>query len=97
MEQKLVVHKKDGTIYKGITQDFDPDREDFHFLPGEGGGIPMQIRVDEMKALFWVKDYLGNRQFVARRAFDDAATVERRAIVTFDDGEEIWCTLDIEA
>jgi len=95
MEQKLVVHKKDGTIHKGITQDFDPEGDDFHFLPGEGGGIPVLIRVDEMKALFWVKDYLGNRQFVAQRAFDDAA--QRRAIVTFDDGEEIWGTLDSDA
>jgi len=97
MEQKLVVHKKDGTIHKGITQDFDPERDDFHFLAGEGGGIPMQIRVDDMKALFWVRDYLGNRQFVAQRVFDDADAVQRRAIVTFDDGEEIWGTLDSDA
>jgi hypothetical protein len=95
MEQKLVVHKKDGTIYKGITQDFDPEQDAFHFLPGEGGGIPMLIRVEDMKALFWVKDYLGNRQFVADQAFDDVA--RRRAIVTFDDGEEIWGTLDGDA
>ena len=95
MEQKLVVHKKDGTVHKGITQDFDPERDDFHFLAGEGGGIPMLIRVEEMKAMFWVKDYLGNRQFVAQHVFDDAA--QRRAIVTFEDGEEIWGTLDSDA
>jgi hypothetical protein len=94
MEQKLVVHKKDGTIFKGITQDFDPGRADFHFLPAEGGGIPMLMRIDEMKALFWVKDYLGNRQFVARRAFEGIGAERRRAIVTFHDGEEIWGTLD---
>ena len=51
MEQKLVVHKKDGTIYKGITQDFDPEQDVFHFLPGEGRGIPMLIRVDDMKVV----------------------------------------------
>jgi len=97
MEQKLVVHKKDGSIFKGITQDFDPGRDDFHFLPAEGGGIPMLMRVTEMKALFWVKDYLGNRQFVARRAFDGTPVEQKRAIVTFDDGEEIWGTLDEDA
>ena len=94
MEQKLVVHKKDGTVYKGITQDFDPGRDEFYFLPAEGGGIPMRMRVDDMKALFWVRDYLGNRQFVPRRAFDDADAQKQRAIVTFNDGEEVWGTLD---
>jgi hypothetical protein len=97
MEQKLVVHTKDGTIYKGITQDFDPGHEEFHFLPAEGGGVPMRMRVDEMKALFWVKDYLGNRQFVADRSFDGADAERRRAIVTFNDGEEVWGTLDEDA
>jgi hypothetical protein len=93
MEQKLVVHRKDGTIYKGITQDFDPGRDDFHFLPAEGGGIPMRFQVNDMKALFWVRDYLGNRDFVARRSFDEADAQRRRAIVTFSDGEEIWGTV----
>jgi hypothetical protein len=94
MEQKLVVHKKDGTVFKGITQDFHPDREEFHFLPAEGGGVPLRMRVDEMKALFWVRDYLGNRQFVARRVFGESAAERKKAIVTFADGEEIWGTLD---
>lgn len=97
MEQKLVVHTKDGSIHKGITQDFDPAREEFHFLPGEGGGIPMLMRVSDMKALFWVKDYLGNRQFVAQRVFAETDAARERAIVTFEDGEEIWGTLDGDA
>lgn len=94
MEQKLVVHKKDGTIFKGVTQDFDPAGEEFHFLPAEGGGVPLRMRVEEMKALFWVRDYLGNRQFVSRRAFGDADVQRKKAIVTFTDGEEMWGTLD---
>ena len=94
MEQKIVVHRKDGTVYKGVTQDFEPGREIFHFLPAEGGGVPLRLRVDEMKALFWVKDYLGNRQFVARHSFDDRHRRDRRAVVTFHDGEQIWGTLD---
>jgi hypothetical protein len=94
MEQKLVVHGKDGKIHKGVTQDFDPERDEFHFLPAEGGGIPVCMRVDDVKALFWVKDYLGNRQFVARQTFDEVDEERRRAIVTFADGEEIWGTVD---
>jgi hypothetical protein len=94
MEQKLVVHRKDGTIHKGVTQDFDPNQDAFHVLPAEGGGVPMRMRLDDLKALFWVKDYLGNRHFVAQRAFADDDAARRKAVVTFHDGEEIWGTLD---
>ena len=96
MEQKLVVHKNDGTIYKGVTQDFDPGNEAFHFLPAEGGGIPIRMTLSEMKALFWVKDYIGNRQFEAQHSFDQDRPGER-TIVTFEDGEEIWGTLTGDA
>jgi hypothetical protein len=97
MEQKIVVHMKGGSIHKGITQDFEPEVKSFHVLPAEGGGVPMRVRVDEMKALFWVRDYMGNRHFVACRDFDDAKKADRRAVVTFDDGEEIWGTVDRES
>ena len=97
MEQKLVVHMKDGTIYKGVTQDFDPQREAFHFLPAEGGGIPIRMELTAMKALFWVKDYIGNRQYVARQSFDKGDRPVERTVVTFQDGEEIWGTLTGDA
>ena len=94
MEQKIVVHMKKGAIHKGITHDFDPGIEMFHVLPAEGGGVPVRVKVNDMKALFWVRDYMGNRHFVARRDFAEVEKVERKAIVTFEDGEEIWGTLD---
>jgi len=93
MEKLVVVHLKDGTIHKGVTHDFDTKGESFHMLPGEGGGVPIKIRHDDMKALFYVRDYIGNRDFVARKQFDEAQRAGRRAILTFSDGEEIWGTL----
>jgi hypothetical protein len=93
MENKIVVHMKGGKIHKGVTQDFLPEREEFHLLPAEGGGVPMRIRLEEMKALFYVKDYIGNRDFVARRQFDAAKRAGRRAILTFTDGETMWGTI----
>ena len=89
-EKKIVVHLKEGTIHKGVTHDFTPGREDFHVLPAEGGGVPLRVRVDDMKALFYVKDWMGNRDFVARRQFDEARQEGRRAIVSFKDGEQVW-------
>ncbi len=94
MEQKIVVHMRAGKIHKGITQDFDPELDSFHVLPAEGGGVPIRVRVAEMKALFWVRDYLGNRKFVARRDFAEVEDSGRRAVVVFEDGEEVWGTLE---
>jgi hypothetical protein len=93
MEKLIVVHMKNGTLYKGITHDFDPSGEAFHLLLAEGGGVPRKIRVEEMKALFYVKDFVGNRDFVARKQFADARRAGRRAILFFNDGEEMWGTL----
>lgn len=93
MEHKIVVHLKDGTIHKGVTHDFQATVESFHVLPGEGGGVPVRVRTDDMKALFYVRDYVGNRDFVARRQFADAHANRRKAIVRFKDGEEIWGVL----
>jgi hypothetical protein len=90
MENKVVVHMKVGTIHKGVTHDFRTDADRFHLLPAEGGGIPLQVRTDEMKALFYVRDYMGNRDFKARRQFLDAHASSRRAVVQFKDGEEVW-------
>ena len=93
MEKKIVIHMKDGTIRKGVTQDFDPEKEAFHLLPAEGGGVPLKVPLEKMKALFYVRDYIGNRDFVARKQFDEAQRRARRAIVEFHDGEEIWGVL----
>lgn len=93
-EKKIVVHMRGGEIHKGITLDFDPDRPEFRLLPAEGGGIPVRIRIENMKALFYVKDYLGNRDFVARRSFEKIRQDGRKAILTFQDGETMWGTVD---
>jgi len=93
MENKIVVHMRDGSIHKGITHDFDGSGESFHVLPAEGGGVPLKVRLEDMKALFYVKDFIGNRDFVARKQFHEAQHFDRKAILTFKDGEEIWGTL----
>jgi hypothetical protein len=90
MENKIVVHLKTGAIHKGVTHDFQPAEDTFHLLSAEGGGVPIRVRMEDMKALFYVRDYIGNSDFVARRQFDEARSAGRKAIVSFKDGEEIW-------
>lgn len=90
MEQKVVAHTRDGRIVKGITHDFDPAGDSFHLLPAEGGGVPVRLRVGDLKALFYVKDYLGNREYRAPRHFGAAITNGQRCVVTFHDGETVF-------
>jgi len=91
MEDKVVAHFKDGRTQRGYTQDFRPDAEMFHLLPSEGGGIPTTIRLDDLKALFYVKDYGSARRQVDRaKRFAAQASPGQRIIVEFKDGERIW-------
>ena len=93
MENTVVVHMKDGTVHKGVTHDFDRDGEAFYLLPGEGGGVPLRVSVEEMKALFYVRDYVGNRDFVARQQFHMAQKSGQKVILTFQDEESMWGTI----
>ena len=91
MESKVVAHFKDGKTQRGFTQDFRPDAEIFHLLPSEGGGIPTQIRLEDLKALFYVKDYGAMRRQVDRaKRFGGPLPEGQRTIVEFRDGEKIW-------
>lgn len=91
MEDKVVAHFKNGKTQRGHTQDFRPDGETFHLLPSEGGGIPTTIRLEDLKALFYVRDYGAMRRQVDRaKRFGGSVPQGQRIIVEFRDGERIW-------
>jgi hypothetical protein len=92
VESKIVAHLLDGRIFKGITRDFDPGRDQFHLLPAEGGGVPLRLPLSELKALFYVKDFVGNADFEARQEWDRISREGDRLMVTFQDGEIVWGT-----
>jgi hypothetical protein len=76
-------------VLKGTTQDFYPNRPRFHLLPAEGGG-PVDIRCDELKAVFFVKTFEGDAQRTKLRGFLDAAPAAaqgKKVAVHFKDGE----------
>jgi hypothetical protein len=91
MEHKVVAHYKNGETRRGYTQDFRPDAESFHLLPSDGGGIPITVRVEELKALFYVKDY-GSMRRQAERAkrFGPEAPGGQQIVIEFKDGEKLW-------
>lgn len=58
---KVVVRYKDGSLKKGKTADFFPTKKTFHLelLTGE----VVSIKIDDLKAIFFVKNYIGNESY----------------------------------
>ena len=56
---KVVVHFQNGTILKGTTGDFFPNKNQFHLIDVEGKAEV--IEVNQLKAIFFVKDLVGDK------------------------------------
>ena len=86
---KVVAHFSDGRVFKGSTQNFLPNRPTFHMVP-VSGGVPVEVRCHQLKALFFVKDLGGNPQRRDLRGFLSApgeTTHGKKIAVRFADGE----------
>lgn len=56
---KVVVHFQIGTVRKGTTGDFFPNKTQFHLTDVEGK--TEAINVNQLKAIFFVKDLAGDK------------------------------------
>jgi uncharacterized protein DUF6982 len=88
--RRVVVRFADGRVLKGSTHDFAPNKTKFHLAPGgDQGAKPVEIQVDALKAVFFVKSWEGDPKRVDDNSLDRATGQGRRALVTFSDGEII--------
>lgn len=86
---KVVAHLIGGTLLKGTTQDFFPNRSLFHVLPA-GGGPAVEVRCRQIKALFFVKNFGGDGARKDVRGFLEApgeTAQGKKLAVRFKDGE----------
>jgi hypothetical protein len=86
----VVAHFQDGRVLKGTTSDFFPARPAFHvFEEGRPPGTkPVDVRVADLKALFFVKSLEGDPEHQETRDPAKAGTAPGRRIrVRFKDGE----------
>ena len=87
---KVVARYCDGRIVKGTTLNFDPKRASF-LLEGAdstAGAEPLEVRFDDLKAVFFVRDLIGDSQYNEQKSFEKPPT-GRRLAVTFADGEQL--------
>ena len=89
---KVVVRYADGQIIEGYTQDFLPTNPSFHVHPFDRGASrdTVEILVINLKAVFFVRDFLGDLNFQERKEFFEGAKIIGKVLeVTFKDGELI--------
>ena len=86
---KVVARYIDGKTVKGLSQDFFPNKDRFHVYPADKpSGEGVEILLKELKAVFFVRDFVGNYQYNERKEYVSGDKPSGRKIeVTFADGE----------
>jgi Family of unknown function (DUF6982) len=85
---RIVAHFQDGHVMKGFTADFLPAKSQFHMTAEQPSAAvaPTEVRVPELKALFFVKNFEGDPKH--QRSNDPSqGGAGRRLRVVFKDGE----------
>jgi hypothetical protein len=96
MEHRVVARFKDGRLLKGLARDPEPGSDLLRLrLPGEPG-LPVEIRLEDLKGVFFVKSWEGNPAYVeSDEGFaegelrSNGAHRMQRAVAGFQDGERL--------
>jgi hypothetical protein len=83
---KVVLKFKDKTVLKGKTNNFFPNKTSFHLELVNGEQT--EIHIEELKALFFVKSFDGDKRHEKNYA-DKVPGGGRKIKVKFSDGETI--------
>jgi hypothetical protein len=88
---RVVARFQDGRVLKGLTNDFLPGKASLHVVLTGGsagpGQKPEEVRVADLKALFFVKTHEGDPQHVRSNEPSERSTGGRRLRIVFKDGE----------
>ena len=86
---RVVVRYSDGRTLKGTTHDFRTASPRFHLTPSDGAAV-VEVRMDQLKAVFFVRDFAGSPERIKLRGFigAPATTVQgKKVAVRFRDNE----------
>ncbi len=94
VENRVVVHFRDGKIVKGYSHDFNPSKEVFHVTKVQDSKEIIEAPIPLIKAVFFVKTFKGNKSHETHEEFsmqnfrfDDVSLKIR---VDFLDGEVMY-------
>jgi hypothetical protein len=96
-KKKAVVKYQNGEILKGWIEDFRLDRESCIVFPliEYSQEERMEINFNALKAVFFVKDFIGDKNYKKVRTFNLDLKItpsQRKLIVRFTDGEHLYGT-----
>jgi hypothetical protein len=96
---RVVVRFSDGKLLKGYTHDFLPEKDFFHLAEesASGTGGVHEVEVADLKAVFFVKSFFGNKDYNEKKSFKEVNAAALHGIkirVTFKDGE-VLCGLSL--
>jgi hypothetical protein len=87
---KIVARYRNGKTLKGTTQNFFPNKPVFHVKRLEGAGPEdlVEVKVEDLKAVFFVRDFTGNPRHVERKKLAPGERAQGRLMeVTCKDSE----------
>jgi small nuclear ribonucleoprotein (snRNP)-like protein len=84
--QRVVVRYLDGRLIRGSIHDFSASDE-FVSIENESGN--QKIKMDELKAIFFVRTFEGDRSHVEKKSFRDPVSPGKRVFVKFKDSESL--------
>jgi hypothetical protein len=84
--QKVIARFNDGRLVYGYTNDFHPSKNQLHLSPNPRQGDSTYIPLSQLKALFFVREFMGDPTRVDSKDFLEAPQ-GRKVEVTFRDRE----------
>lgn len=86
--ERVVIHVRAGKLLKGLLTGFSPTAETVNLQPeSDPSQSPIEVRIAELKAIYYVRSFAGNRQYKKKRYFATMEGKGKRIMVRFKDGE----------
>ena len=85
--QKIVLRFIDGRLIKGHIDEFSPKADSI--LIEEESGAGRRFAMDELKAIFFVRTFTGDRNRSEKKSFEKENPPGKRVFVKFKDGESM--------
>jgi hypothetical protein len=90
---KVILRFLDGKRLKGYIKNVTI-ADDYVFMEEEGSSNAEKVRVKDLKAIFFVKNFEGNKEYRERKSFTGTTSSCKRVFVRFKDGESMTGCLD---
>jgi len=87
-EQRVVARFTDGRVLKGYINEFTAE-SDYVVLDEAGSGKEQRIPVSDLKALFFIKSFEGDRQYREKKTFGISPNKGKKVYVKFFDRESL--------